>query len=181
MNHSRSNYSFISSGSVLIAIMLFMLAATPAAFPLSPAFSKSVLKHDSSGLEIGKLITFAEQFLGTPYKYAGKDPRGFDCSGFVYYVFGQFGLKLPASSVAMDKAGSEIARRQARPGDLILFTGTNLSIRQTGHVGIITEVSDDDIRFIHSSSGKSTWGVVYSQLSQANYTRRFLKIVRVVQ
>lgn len=127
------------------------------------------------------IIWYAKQQLGVPYKYASADPAkgGLDCSGFLYYVFGHFKIKVPRTSKDYMNYGKTINKSNAEKGDVIIFTGTNASVRVGGHVGIILENNNGDITFIHSSSGKNK-GVTISKLSENYYTQRFLKIVRVV-
>jgi len=126
-----------------------------------------------------ELITFAQTLKGTPYKYACSDPKkGFDCSGFVQYVFNHFNIQVPRSSIAFTNVGKTIDLKNAMPGDLILFTGTNKKVRKVGHVGIVIQASDT-IKFIHSSSGKS-WGVNETTLG-SHYKARFIKVVRLLE
>jgi cell wall-associated NlpC family hydrolase len=125
-----------------------------------------------------ELITFAQTLKGTPYKYACSDPKkGFDCSGFVQYVFNHFKIPVPRSSIAFTNVGKTIDLKNAMPGDLILFTGTNKKVRKVGHVGIVIQASDT-IRFIHSSSGKA-WGVTETTLNP-HYKARFIKVIRLL-
>lgn len=124
------------------------------------------------------IVAFAKTLIGIPYLYASTDPRkGFDCSGFITYVFNHFNLVVPRSSVDFTNMGREIDIEKAKPGDLILFTGTDSSIRIVGHMGIIESVKDDTLRFIHSTSGKAK-GVVISPLGEY-YKKRFVKVIRV--
>ena len=127
------------------------------------------------------LIWFAKQQLGTPYKYASADPSkgGLDCSGFLYYVFNHFKIKVPRSSKDYMNYGKTISKNEAKTGDVIVFTGTNASNRIGGHVGIVLENNNGTISFIHSSSGKKN-GVTISTLKEGYYQQRFLKIVRVI-
>lgn len=127
--------------------------------------------------KIDSLIQFAKSLIGTPYKYASTDPsRGFDCSGFINYVFNHFNIKVPRSSRDFRNAGKEIALENSRPGDLILFTGTNPTEREIGHIGLIIS-HKDGLSFIHSSSGKAD-GVVVTDLNDY-YRSRFVKVERV--
>jgi cell wall-associated NlpC family hydrolase len=124
------------------------------------------------------LLAFAKTLIGIPYLYASTDPRkGFDCSGFITYVFNHFNIAVPRSSVDFTNYGKEIAIEKAKPGDLILFTGTDSTIRIVGHMGIIESTKDDTLRFIHSTSGKAK-GVVISPLGDY-YKKRFVKVIRV--
>ena len=124
------------------------------------------------------LVTFAQTLLGTPYLYASTDPlKGFDCSGFITYVFSHFHIKVPRSSIDFTNVGKEIPRENAVKGDLILFTGTDSTERFVGHMGIVTYNSPDSLAFIHSSSGKAN-GVVVTPLNNY-YKGRFVKVIRL--
>ncbi len=77
----------------------------------------------------GGVVGIAMQYLGTPYVWGGASPSGFDCSGFVMYVFSQVGVSLPHSSYAQYGYGSPVSQGDLQPGDLVFFDGL-------GHVGI---------------------------------------------
>lgn len=182
---------------LLLTLLLFLSMATVSAKPKKSKSkpTSSSVKRDSVWAKVipfdiespiakadaDGLIWFAKQQLGTPYKYASADPSkgGLDCSGFLYYVFNHFKIKVPRSSKDYMNYGKTISKKDAQRGDVIVFTGTNASQKIGGHVGIILENKDGDISFIHSSSGKSK-GVTISSLSEGYYSQRFLKIVRVV-
>lgn len=125
-----------------------------------------------------ELITFARSLTGTPYKYGSTDPaKGFDCSGFITYVFNHFGIIVPRQSVDFTSMNREIGLKQAKPGDLILFTGTDSTIRVVGHMGIIVSSPGEKIKFIHSTSGRA-YGVTETSLDPY-YTGRYMKIIRI--
>ena len=124
------------------------------------------------------LVAFGKSLVGTPYLYASSDPaNGFDCSGFITYVFNHFGIAVPRSSVDFTDMGIEIPTDFARPGDLILFTGTDSTIRIVGHMGIVESNERGNLLFLHSTSGKA-YGVVISPL-KGYYEARFVKVIRV--
>jgi cell wall-associated NlpC family hydrolase len=77
----------------------------------------------------GGVVGIAMSYLGVPYVWGGASPSGFDCSGFVMYVFGKIGVSLPHSSYAQYGYGSPVSMSQLQPGDLVFFDGL-------GHVGI---------------------------------------------
>jgi peptidoglycan DL-endopeptidase CwlO len=77
----------------------------------------------------GGVVGIAMRYLGVPYVWGGSTPRGFDCSGFVMYVFAQIGVSLPHSSYAMFNMGTPVSMGQLQPGDLVFFSGA-------GHMGI---------------------------------------------
>lgn len=124
------------------------------------------------------LIAFSKTLIGVPYKYGSVDPaEGFDCSGFITFVFNHFDIAVPRSSIDFTNVEREIDIEKAKPGDIILFTGTDSTIREVGHMGIITSASNGDIQFIHSSSGKAN-GVTITPLN-TYYRGRFVKVIRV--
>ena len=124
------------------------------------------------------LVSYARTLIGIPYLYASIDPlKGFDCSGFITYVFNHFNMVVPRSSVDFTNYGKEIGIEKAKPGDLILFTGTDSTIQIVGHMGIVENIKDDTLHFIHSTSGKAK-GVVITPLDDY-YKKRFVKVIRV--
>ena len=125
------------------------------------------------------VIRFAKKLLGTPYHFASSSPKkGFDCSGFVKYVFSNYKINLPRSSKAYDTVGKALKPAEFKVGDVLIFYGFKDKTR-IGHVGIICEADGMNSRFIHSSSGKSK-GVVISELGSMMYTRRFYKCIDVI-
>ncbi len=132
---------------------------------------------DSKNVNPAALVGFAQKWMDVKYKYASSDPaEGFDCSGFISFVFNHFNIAVPRSSVEFTNKGLAIRELQAQPGDLILFTGTDSTIRIVGHMGIIVS-NTDSLRFIHSSSGRAN-GVTITALN--NYYRgRFVSVRRI--
>lgn len=127
------------------------------------------------------IVSFAEQFLGTPYVYAGASEKGFDCTGFVYYVFNHFGIKTSRSSSGFENKEGFIETECSQPGDIILFTGTNSEIRKVGHAGIIYKNDNGTIDFIHSSSSKNHFGVTITRFNtSAGYQKRFLRVINIL-
>lgn len=134
------------------------------------------IKENNLAIEI---TDFAKSFIGVPYKYASQDPKiGFDCSGFVNYVFAHFQIKVPRVSRDFANIGNEIMVEDAKIGDIILFTGTNTNDHTIGHIGIITSNENGIIQFIHSSSGKNI-GVIISNL-EGYYQTRFVKVIQLL-
>ena len=124
------------------------------------------------------LVAFGKSLVGTPYLYASSDPaNGFDCSGFITYVFNHFGIAVPRSSVDFTDMGIEIPTNFASPGDLILFTGIDSTTNIVGHMGIVESNERGNLLFLHSTSGKA-YGVVISPL-KGYYEARFVKVIRV--
>lgn len=126
----------------------------------------------------GELLGFAKTLIGTPYKYGSVDPAvGFDCSGFLTYTFNHFHIAVPRSSIDFTNIKRTIDLATAKPGDLLLFTGTDSTNLAVGHIGIITSSENGVYYFIHSTSGKAK-GVTISALSKY-YAVRFVKAIRI--
>ncbi|TKB95564.1 C40 family peptidase [Pedobacter cryophilus] len=123
-----------------------------------------------------ELVSFAKTLVGIPYLYGSVNPnKGFDCSGFITYVFNHFQIAVPRSSRDFANVGITIPVSECKPGDLILFTGTDSTKREIGHMGIITD-HVNNVQFIHSTSGKA-YSVTITPLNKY-YLGRFVKIIR---
>lgn len=150
---------------------------------IGPVVAEPALHSDTTLAIIStrpdSIVAFARTLQGIPYLYASIDPqKGFDCSGFITYVFNHFGLSVPRSSVDFTNYGKEVTVEEAKPGDLILFTGTDSTLRIVGHMGIVESWKDSTLYFIHSSSGKKANGVVITPFERY-YRSRFVKVIRV--
>jgi cell wall-associated NlpC family hydrolase len=125
-----------------------------------------------------QVVEFAKTLIGIPYRYASTDPKiGFDCSGFITYVFNHFNIIVPRSSIDFTNVGKEVSPQAAKAGDLILFTGTDSTERFVGHMGLVISNENGQLNFIHSSSGKKN-GVIITPLSDY-YKSRYMKTVRI--
>jgi len=146
-------------------------------FP-DPTIYKQGQEINTGSIIPDSLVAFGKSLVGTPYLYASSDPaKGFDCSGFISYVFKHFGIAVPRSSIDFTDVGLEIPKEFASPGDLILFTGTDSTIRIVGHMGIVESNERGNLLFLHSTSGKA-YGVVISPLN-GYYETRFVKVIRI--
>jgi cell wall-associated NlpC family hydrolase len=126
-----------------------------------------------------ELVAFAKTFMGAPYVYAEQDPNiGFDCSGFINYVFKNYDITVPRSSSGFKNFGKKIAIEEAKIGDVLIFTGYRDST-VIGHLGIISEANGLNSKFIHASSGKAMQ-VTISDLNSNHYSNRFLHAVDVI-
>lgn len=124
------------------------------------------------------VVTFAETLRGTPYKYGSAvKENGFDCSGFIYYVFNRYKIAVPRTSRDFTYAGEQISNLESRRGDIILFTGSDPQSGVVGHMGFITRNQRGVLQFIHASSGKGG-GVMISTMN-SYFMPRFVKIIRV--
>lgn len=127
------------------------------------------------------IIEFGKKLMGTRYNYGSSNPKtGFDCSGFVHYVFNHFKIEVPRASMDYQKMGREIPLDSAIKGDIMVFTGTKPANRAPGHVGIVVSMPGEDLKFIHSSSSKKESGVKITNYTKTSgYQIRFIKVVRL--
>jgi lipoprotein Spr len=124
-----------------------------------------------------ELVTFAKSLKGIRYRFGSTNPeKGFDCSGFVNYVFHHFGIGIPRSSIDFASAFGRVDLSEARSGDLILFTGTKRS-KRAGHIGIVISEPGEPVMFIHSTSGAAN-GVTETPLNDY-YMGRYIKTIRL--
>jgi cell wall-associated NlpC family hydrolase len=125
-----------------------------------------------------QVVDFAKTLIGTPYKYASTNPKvGFDCSGFITYVFNHFNIIVPRSSIDFTNVGRMLPADSAKPGDLILFTGTDSTEKFVGHMGLIVSNQNKQLEFIHSTSGKK-YGVTITPFNDY-YRSRYMKTIRI--
>lgn len=142
-----------------------------------------VAKPDSNAVmtKADSILAYAKTFIGVTYKYASASPtQGFDCSGFVSYVFNHFGYKLPRSSKDYGTIGTKVELADCQPGDIMVFAGGNPQRRPIGHVGIVVENKNGDVHFIHSATSKHRGVVISHYNSIKYYTQRLVSIRRVI-
>ena len=138
--------------------------------PASQIHTKDVLPQP--------VVDFAKTLIGIPYRYASTDPKvGFDCSGFITYVFSHFNIIVPRSSIDFTNVGRSIPADSAKAGDLILFTGTDSTEKFVGHMGLVISNQNGQLDFIHSTSGKK-YGVTITPLNDY-YKSRYMKTIRI--
>lgn len=157
---------------VSLVIITFILASCGAGRTVVPSSKTSTtLEND--------IIQYGRQYLGKPYRYAGKGPNGFDCSGYTSFIFRKFGYRLDPSSSGQDRQVPTIGQRKdLRKGDLVFFEG-NRKDGNVGHVGIVTEAfSNGQFKFIHSSTSN---GVIISSSTEPYYASRYLRGGRVLE
>jgi cell wall-associated NlpC family hydrolase len=86
-----------------------------------PSAADYVNNPPFSEISAEQVLQVAAQYVGTPYIFGGSNPRGFDCSGYVMFVFAQFGIPLRHSVTAQSRVGIIVSPEDARPGDLVIF------------------------------------------------------------
>jgi cell wall-associated NlpC family hydrolase len=135
----------------------------PVARPTAPGSTASPIAYSVTGTALG--------LRGTPYRNGGADPAGFDCSGFVQYVFAQHGVIVPRKVAEQFRAGHDVPASQVEAGDLVFFTTVAPG---ASHVGIA--LGGD--AFVHAPS--STGEVRVERLNAPYWSTRFVGARRVL-
>lgn len=115
------------------------------------------------------IIDYAKSFAGVPYLYGGQSPKGFDCSGYIMYVFKNFGISLPRTAAEQYYRGARVGANDARPGDIVAFG----SARNITHTGIYLGGG----KFISATSSQ---GVMVSPVYDAYWGKRLLGFSRII-
>ena len=140
----------------------------------SKKFDKNAYKNVSKTIE--SILETAFSYEGTKYRAGGTTSKGMDCSGLVYTSFLTNDITLPRSSFDMAKVGEKLKEKEYQVGDLIFFVTGRAN--RISHVGIITEIRDDnEIIFIHSSTQR---GVILSSTKEPYYQKTFAQVNRVL-
>lgn len=116
------------------------------------------------------IVAKAKQYLGVPYKYGGTSPSGFDCSGFVYYVYRNLGINISRTQATMYSQGTPVKKSDLKPGDLVFFQNTYKA--GISHVGIYV----GNGKFIHSPHSGTV--VSYADLNSNYYTSHYYGAAR---
>ena len=167
----RSIRSFVPAALLSAAVLLTGCASSPATSSTVASGRVTVEPRVVDAQVGGAIADVAMGMVGTRYRYGGTDPvEGFDCSGLVYYAYGQAGYRVPRTSQEMFRAVRKIAVGQAGPGDLMFFQDqTKLS-----HVGIYV----GDGMFVHApATGQN---VVIASLDVPYYRQHLVAVGRLL-
>jgi len=121
------------------------------------------------------IVKQAKHYLGGKYVWGGTQPRGFDCSGYVKYLYAQQGIQLPRTAYAQSKVGLDVTKRELKKGDLLFFLTDKKRHIPITHVGMY--IGND--KFIHAASRKK--GIIISSFSKSKYNRYFVKAKRIIK
>ncbi|MNK43803.1 Murein DD-endopeptidase MepS/Murein LD-carboxypeptidase precursor [compost metagenome] len=135
---------------------------------------ENAIKHSNT---IDNILSEAESYLGTPYRYGGTSRSGIDCSAFVLSVFGvAAGMNLPRVAAQQSQEGDSVEKAELKKGDLVFFSHGG---RRISHVGIVEEVTEDgQVKFIHAATSK---GVMVSSLDDNYWGPKFKFAKRVIR
>jgi len=122
-----------------------------------------------------EMINYASTFIGTPYQWAGSTPKGFDCSGYVGYVFANYGIPVPRTAAALKTKTTPIDDEEAMKGDLVFFkTGSKIT-----HVGIVISNKGEPLTMLHASSSK---GIIKTNVRTSTYwSKKYAGVGRILE
>lgn len=166
---------YFSTAFFLVSISVFSQVIRVEIDTSDFSFSDTISRINTSNPKADALVSYAKSFLGVPYRYGGSTPSGFDCSGFINYIFGNFGFSLVRTSYGLAELGETVSLSSIRPGDLMFFKGSNARSSSIGHVALVVEVLQNDIKFIHAAND----GVRIDHLKTDYYIRRYMKSKRL--
>ena len=132
--------------------------------------SPDALKGNTGTAQASQIIATAKKYIGVPYLWGGSTPSGFDCSGYVQYVYNAHGIKLPRVSRDQYTVGVAVSKSNLKPGDLVFF---NTSGSGVSHLGIYM----GNGQFIHASTSK---GVIIAELNNSYWSSRYIGARRVL-
>lgn len=172
-NRSSSNSpKFFKGGkSTGVAVSAAALNGTTGSSSDKETTSSGTGSQDTGSVSGSQIVKTAKKYLGTPYKWGGTTPSGFDCSGFVYYVLRSNGIKASRTIATMYKQGTPVKKSELQPGDIVFFQGTYKS--GLSHVGIYV----GDGKFIHSPHSGEV--VSYANLYSDYYVKHYYGACRM--
>lgn len=148
-------------------------------FTVNPDSVAIANKNDDArrALVIDSVIQFGKKFVGLKYKYGGSTEKGFDCSGYVSYIFRKYGYQLPHSSASMAKVGDKVELKDAAVGDLILFKGRSSKSKTVGHVALIIKADSGQVTMMHSCVQRGVYIEKYN--NNPYYNSRYVMCRRI--
>lgn len=162
-----------------VLLFLFIVAFSTKAFTYSENPDSIDSCHVKYFQMLDNIIQFGKKYIGTPYRYGGKNEKGFDCSGFVHFIFEPWGFNLPYSSRGYAMVGEEIKVENARKGDFALFKGRNASATTIGHVALVIDVDENgSVYILHATVNKGV--TIDNMTTEPYYTKRYVTMRRLV-
>lgn len=143
-------------GLIITSLIIYIISCTP------PAQYRRDGRHYRGDRK--QIVGTAKKYLGVKYRYGGTTPGGFDCSGYVMYVYRKNGIPMPRSLFKQYRSGRRISLNKARPGDLVFF---NINGRRISHVGLYM----GNRMFIHAPrTGKR---ISFADISKKYWQKRY--------
>ena len=138
---------------------------------LDPSLTPQIVMSKNANPTTEAVITTAKKYLGVPYRFGGTTPKGFDCSGYLQYIFNENGMRIPRAADDQYKIGTGITQTQLQSGDLVFFTTYE---KGASHCGLYL----GNGKFIHASSSK---GVRIDELNNSYWKPRYIGAKRIIK
>ena len=170
----------------VFTIILFLFLSITAQSQINPEtkdslqITKNKPEIENPAQLIDSVLNYGKTLVGHRYRYGGAALSGFDCSGFIKFIFHKYGYTLPHCSRDYAQIGEEISKdsiQNVKKGDILLFKGRNSKSKRIGHVSIIVEANEKEILILHSCCNKGV--AVESYTSSGYYPVRLVGIRRL--
>ena len=155
-------------------ILVFFLSSCSGTKNTSSSSSRDKSKGTKNSTEANKIVSTAKSYIGTKYKTGGTTKSGMDCSGLALTAYQSVNIQLPRTSTEQSKFGKRVYIGELQPGDLLFFAA-NKGSKKVNHVGIITNVSEKSILFVHASTSS---GVREDDVLSDYYKPRYINATR---
>lgn len=146
-------------------------------FGISQVAQSQSKKKKKRQQDIASVISIAESYKGTPYRYGGTNKNGIDCSALMQNSFSKAGYKIPRTAKEQSKFGKSVSLGAIKPGDIVFFKLKG-NREKWFHSGLVSKIEGEHIYFIHASSSK---GVIQSDLTSKYYKSKVKSIRRVIK
>lgn len=133
------------------------------------------MEEPTTETQVDAVVETALTFTGVRYKYGGTTRKGMDCSGLLYTSFLENDIALPRTSHMLSEEGKKIKVNKVQKGDLLFFK-TRRGKSKINHVGLVVDVQEEEVKFIHSTTSR---GVIVSSLREGYWNHAFVKATRL--
>lgn len=159
---------------LLLSAGVFATSKAQTAVPVAHALPVDANRYFSV---VDSMITLGKKYMGVKYTYGGNTPSGFDCSGFVSYLFNAYGFKISKASRDLAKFGYEVNESCLQAGDLAFFKGRSTKSTEVGHVALVIRAMGGQWDIIHATVHKGIW-IDRDVMNIDYYKQRFLMFRR---
>ena len=144
-------------------------------------FTSHIIVEDStknkSWGSLDKMINNAYKYIGVPYRWGGRTPKGFDCLWFTVFIFKKIGYQLPGCAQTIAHCGKYIKKSELKKGDILFFKSRNIRNPRIGHLATVSEIKNGEVFFIHAS----VKGIRITSLNSNYYKQRYITARRIVK
>lgn len=181
ITRAKNYFCFITQRKMkkYIVALFLSVGVFSASFAQSSAVANNTLRvtTDQYFSSVEGMIELGKKYLGVRYTYGGTSPSGFDCSGFVSFLFNSYGFKISKASRDLAHFGTKVDGDCLQPGDLAFFKGRSSKSTDVGHVALVIQAIDGRWDIIHATVHKGIW-IDKDVMNIDYYKQRFLMFRR---